>query len=336
MKEAAIVILNYNGEAMLRKYLPQVISNSVYDIVVVDNGSSDASISYLQKKFPEIRLILLSENHGYSKGYNLGLEHLKDAFSYYILLNSDVEVTGGWDQTLVGYLIQNPQVAACQPKVLSLAKKGYFDYAGAAGGFLDQLGYPFCRGRILHLLEEDMGQYNDSIEIDWASGACFCIKSSVFHGFGGFNPFYFSHMEEIDLCWRMRIEGYKIHHCGATQVYHLGGGTLSQVNPLKTYLNFRNSLYMLKGNLELIGFLKVFLLRMILDAGALMHLLFTKGMSHSWAIVKAYWDFLTKRNALKYSQSRKVKHHKSAKPLSICSIIWSYYLKGKKKYSELN
>ncbi|MDO6436489.1 glycosyltransferase family 2 protein [Cyclobacterium sp. 1_MG-2023] len=335
MKEAAIVILNYNGEAMLRKYLPQVISNSVYDIVVVDNGSNDASISYIQKDFPEIRLILLSENHGYSKGYNLGLEHLKDVYSYYLLLNSDVEVTDEWDQTLVGYLSQNPKVAACQPKVLSLTK-GYFDYAGAAGGFLDQLGYPFCRGRILHVVELDQGQYNDSIELDWASGACFCVKSSIFHDLGGFNPFYFSHMEEIDLCWRMRNEGYKIHHCGATQVYHLGGGTLSQVNPLKTYLNFRNSLYMLRGNLELNGFLKVFLWRIILDFGAIMHLLLTKGVGHSWAIVKAYWDFLTKCDALKYRQSKKVKNHISAKPLAIYSIIWSYYLKGKKKYSELS
>ncbi|MBR9777619.1 MAG: glycosyltransferase family 2 protein [Cytophagales bacterium] len=336
MKEAAIVILNYNGEAMLQKYLPQVISNSVYDIVVIDNGSNDGSISYLQRDFPEIRLVLLSENHGYSKGYNLGLKELKDAYSFYLLLNSDVEVSDGWDQTLVGYLLQNPKVAACQPKVLSLKKKGYFDYAGAAGGFLDQLGYPFCRGRILHLLEEDQGQYDDSIEVDWASGACFCVKSAVFHDLGGFNPFYFSHMEEIDLCWRMRNKGYKIHHCGATSVYHLGGGTLSQVNPLKTYLNFRNSLYMLKGNLELIGFIKVLILRMILDAGAFMHLLLTKGVPHSWAIIRAYRDFVINRDALRYRQSQKVKKHTSAKPLAVYCIIWSYYLKGKKKYSEMN
>lgn len=336
MKVAAIVILNYNGEAMLRKYLPQVIGNSNYDIVIVDNGSNDASISYLQKNYPDLRLILLSENHGYSKGYNLGLEDLKGEYSYYLLLNSDVEVTGGWDQNLVAYLSQNPGVVACQPKVLSLTRKGYFDYAGASGGFVDRLGYPFCRGRILHLLEKDDGQYNDSIEIDWASGACFCVNSSVFHELGGFNPFFFSHMEEIDLCWRMRNEGYKIHYVGASSVYHLGGGTLSQVNPLKTYLNFRNSLYMLRGNLDFTGFIKVFLLRIILDSGAFMHLLFTKGVAHSWAIVNAYWDFLTKNSALKYHQSKKVKSHLTAKSAGVYSIIWSYYIKGKKKYSELN
>jgi len=336
MKEATIVILNYNGEAMLRQYLPQVISNSIFDIVVVDNGSDDASLSFLRNNFPNIRLILLSENHGYSKGYNLGLEDLKGEYSYYLLLNSDVKVTADWDRALVTYLSDKPDVAACQPKVLSLVKKGYFDYAGAAGGFLDHLGYPFCRGRVLHVLEEDQCQYSDSIELDWASGACFCVNSSIFHKLGGFNPHFFSHMEEIDLCWRMRNEGYKIHYCGESSVYHLGGGTLSQVNPFKTYLNFRNSLYMLKSNLEFNSFIKVFCVRLVMDFGAMMHLLFTKGFSHSRAVVKAYWDFLTMREALRFHQVKKVKRFKSAKTNPIYSIIISYYFKGKKKYSQLN
>ncbi|WP_339922719.1 glycosyltransferase family 2 protein [uncultured Cyclobacterium sp.] len=336
MKEAAIVILNYNGETMLRQYLPQVINNSIFDIVIVDNGSNDASLSFLRTNFPEIRLVLLSENHGYSKGYNLGLEALIGEYSYYLLLNSDVEVTANWDRTLVSFLTDKPDVAACQPKVLSLVKKGYFDYAGAGGGFLDHLGYPYCRGRVLHVLEEDQGQYNDSIELDWASGACFCVNASIFHQLGGFNPYYFSHMEEIDLCWRMRNEGYKIQYCGESSVFHLGGGTLNQVNPFKTYLNFRNSLYMLKSNLEFNSFIKVFCIRLGMDFGALMHLLFTKGFSHSWAVVRAYSDFLSKREALRYRKFKKVKGFKSAKPSPIYSIILSYYLKGKKKYRQLN
>ena len=336
MKEAAIVILNYNGEAMLRKYLPQVTSNSFYDIVVVDNGSIDTSVAFLKHNFPTIRLVLLQENHGYSKGYNLGLDKLKGEYSYYLLLNSDVEVAANWDKALVAYMSDKPGVAVCQPKVLSLVLKGYFDYAGAAGGFLDHLGYPFCRGRTLHLLEKDTGQYNDDIELDWASGACFCIRSSVFHQFEGFNPHFFSHMEEIDLCWRIRNEGYKIHYCGQSSIYHLGGGTLSQLNPFKTYLNFRNSLYMLKGNLKLSGFISVFILRMVLDFGAMMHLLFTKGISHSKAVFKAYWDFLTMKEALGFHQSKKVKRLKSVKQKPVYSIIIAYYLKGRTKYSQLN
>tara|TARA_R110002096_G_scaffold12189_3_gene44257 strand:+ start:1945 stop:2955 length:1011 start_codon:yes stop_codon:yes gene_type:complete len=336
MKEAAIVILNYNGETMLRQYLPQVIGNSVFEIVVVDNGSKDGSIAFLQKDFPNVSLILLKENHGYSKGYNLGLEELKGKFSYYLLLNSDVEVTPGWDRAMVDCLSEKPAVAACQPKVLSLSHKGYFDYAGAAGGFLDQLGYPYCRGRVLHLLEEDQGQYNDSIELDWASGACFCVKAPLFHQLGGFNPYFFSHMEEIDLCWRMRNEGYKIHYCGQSAVYHLGGGTLSQTNPFKTYLNFRNSLYMLNSNLKIDSFIKVFLWRMVMDFGAMLHLLFTKGGKHSKAVFKAYWDFLTNRQAVNYQEFKKVKQLKSAQPKAVYSIILAYYLKGKKKYSQLS
>ena len=336
MKEAAIVILNYNGEAMLRKYLPQVISNSFYDIVVVDNGSIDGSVTFLKHNFPKIRLVLFEENHGYSKGYNLGLDKIKGEYSYYLLLNSDVEVTANWDKTLVSYMSDNPDVAVCQPKVLSLVLDGYFDYAGAAGGFLDHLGYPFCRGRILHLLEKDTGQYNDDIELDWASGACFCVRSSIFHEFEGFNPHFFSHMEEIDLCWRIRNKGYKIRYCGQSSVYHVGGGTLSQLNPFKTYLNFRNSLFMLKGNLKSSGFINVFAFRIILDFGAMLHLLFTKDISHSKAVFKAYRDFITMKEVHGFYQSKKVNRLKSVKQKPVYSIIVAYYLKSKAKYSQLN
>ncbi|MFO7823353.1 MAG: glycosyltransferase family 2 protein [Cyclobacterium sp.] len=336
MKKAAIVILNFNGKGMLKKYLSQVYQHSVYEIIIVDNGSCDGSIDYLLSHFPEIKLVLLKENHGYSKGYNLGLESLKGDYEYYILLNSDVEVAAYWDETLIEYMSQRPHVAVCQPKILSLSKKGYFDYAGAAGGFLDSMGYPFCRGRMLHTLEKDQGQYNDSTAVDWASGACFCVKAGLFHDYEGFNPYFFSHMEEIDLCWRMRKDGFQVHCCGEAKVYHLGGGTLSEVNPFKTYLNFRNSLHMLYNNLTVSGFLKVIGLRFILDGGALIHLLFTKGWPHSKAVAKAYLDFVKKKDEVKGSKIARTNKLESIKPRPVFSIIFQYYLLGKRKFSQLN
>ncbi|MEX0884703.1 MAG: glycosyltransferase family 2 protein, partial [Cyclobacteriaceae bacterium] len=255
-------------------------------------------------------------------------------FRYYILLNSDVQVTPGWDQEMVKFMTDHPGTAASQPKVRSLSMDGYFDYAGAGGGFLDHLGYPYCRGRILHTLEKDLGQYDDQREIDWASGACFCTDAGLFHEFGGFNPHFFAHMEEIDLCWRYRNKGFPIRFNGRVTVFHLGGGTLSQTNPFKTYLNFRNSLLMLESNLTFPDLMKTLWKRLFLDFGALVHIAFTKGFAHSRAIIKAYWHYLRDRKkAIKSNTGNK--NIPSTGPQKVYSIIWVYYLKGKRKFSDL-
>lgn len=336
MKKAAIVILNFNGKSMFKKYLSQVVHHTSYEILVVDNGSTDGSIDYLSAHFPEIKCVLLGENHGYSKGYNLGLGSIRGQYEYYLLLNSDVEVGQDWDLTLVRYMEEMRGVAACQPKVLSLRQKGYFDYAGGAGGYLDRLGYPYCRGRILHTLEQDLGQYDQSLEIDWASGACICIRAALFHDFGGFNPAYFSHMEEIELCWRWRNSGLKIHYCGEATVYHLGGGTLAQTNPFKTYLNFRNSLFMLHANLTVSAFCRVFILRLLLDAAAAVHLWFGSGSAHGRAVVRAYRDFWKQRKKNAPGSLIRAKGVNSEKSPSVFSIIVHYYLLGKRHFTLLD
>ncbi len=336
MKKAAIVILNFNGKGVLKKYLSQVVHQSVFEVIVVDNGSTDGSIDYLTVHFPEICLLLLGENHGYSKGYNLGLETLNGQFDYYLLLNSDVKVVQGWDEALVRYMEGNPTLAACQPKVLSLKQTGYFDYAGAAGGYLDRLGYPYCRGRMLHTLEKDSGQYDQSQPIDWASGACFCVRADLFHEFGGFNPNFFSHMEEIELCWRWRNAGFQIHHCSDAQVYHFGGGTLASTNPFKTYLNFRNSLFMLYANLTRVGFWPVFFLRVVLDTAAALHLWYGSGPAHGKAVLRAYRDFWSERNRKAPGNAIRVGCVGSEKSTQPFSLIVSYYVLGKRYFSSLH
>lgn len=336
MRKAAIVILNFNGKGMFKKYLSRVVHHASYEIIVVDNGSTDGSIDYLSAHFPEIKLVLLGENYGYSKGYNLGLASISGQYDYYLLLNSDVEVEQDWDLALVRYMEGKPGVAACQPKVLSLRQNGYFDYAGGAGGYLDSLGYPYCRGRILHSLEKDSGQYDQSLEIDWASGACFCVRAALFHDFGGFNPAYFSHMEEIELCWRWRNAGFKIHHCKEATVYHLGGGTLAQTNPFKTYLNFRNSLFMLYANLTFYGFWRVFILRLFLDAAAAIHLWFGSGPAHGKAVIIAYRDFWEQKKEKAPESLIRVKKVSSEKKPPLFSIIFHYYLLGKRQFTALD
>lgn len=334
MEEAIIAILNYNGKDILAKYLPNIIQNSHYPIVVIDNGSLDDSIKFLNVNYPSINIILLDRNYGYSQGYNTGLKKIQGNYRYYFLLNSDVQVTPGWDKEMVKFMIDHPGTAAAQPKIRSLSKEGYFDYSGAGGGFLDQLGYPYCRGRILHTIEKDQGQYDFHREIDWASGACFCADAGLFHQFSGFNPHFFAHMEEIELCWRWRNEGYQIRFNDRVTVFHFGGGTLSQTNPFKTYLNFRNSLFMLESNLSFPAFLKIIWKRLVLDFAALVHIAFTKGFAHSGAILKAYWHYLRDRKKIINSKSDN-ENIRSTGPQNVYSIIWEYYFKGKRKFSDL-
>ena len=246
----AVVILNYNGEKYLEQFLPAVLQHSAesVEIVVADNASTDHSTGLIRTQFPRVKILSLPTNEGYAGGYNRALKEI--AADYFILLNSDVEVTGGWIEPVIEFMEQHRDVAACQPKIKSWSQKEYFEYAGAAGGFIDRFGYPFCRGRMFDTLEKDAGQYDSPTEIFWASGACLFIRSADFHENGGFDKSFFAHMEEIDLCWRMKKKGHRIFVVPASSIYHVGGGTLEKVNPHKTFLNFRNNLRMLKKNMS--------------------------------------------------------------------------------------
>lgn len=296
MKSCAIVILNYNGEEMLKKFLPSVLEYSQSDIWVVDNASNDQSISILKKEFPSVNLILLKENFGFAGGYNWGLAELEGKYQYYILLNSDVKVTPEWDLNLVAYASLHPEYAAFQPKILSFQNPDQFDYAGAGGGFIDVLGYPYCRGRIWEHLEKDTGQYDDSIDVDWASGACMLIKADVFHKLSGFDAHFFAHMEEIDLCWRMRNLGWKVGYYGKVKIYHVGGATLSRSNPRKLFLNIRNSLSMIYKNEGEAVFLMIFFAKFFLETIAAISFLIKGEKGNAKAILNGYKEFITNRN----------------------------------------
>lgn len=335
-KGVAIVILNWNGKQWLEKFLPSVIEHSKsHRIIVADNGSTDDSLICVEQNFPTVEIIRLGKNYGFAEGYNLALNQI--SASYYILLNSDVEVTTGWADKLVDRLEKDPTIAACQPVLKDFNKKNFFEYAGASGGFIDALGYPYCRGRIFNSIEEDQDQYRDSVEIFWATGACIGIRSNLFHEVGGFDAYYFAHMEEIDLCWRLKNRGYKIWVETSCQVYHVGGGTLNKVSPKKTYLNFRNNLITLvKNDRSGILLLKV-VLRLILDGIAGIKFLAEGNPSHTIAVIKAHFHFYGRlANILSL---RKILKQFDNSPNQIgihcSSILAEYYLKGKKKFSEI-
>jgi GT2 family glycosyltransferase len=296
MKLCAIVILNYNGEGMLKKFLPSVLAHSQSDIWVIDNASTDDSLSLLSENFPSVKTILLKENFGYAGGYNWGLSQLEGQYQYYILLNSDVEVTPGWDEGLLHEASQKLDYVAFQPKILSYQNPALFDYAGAGGGFLDSLGYPYCRGRIWDNVEEDKGQYDDSIEVDWASGACMLLKAQEFHRLSGFDAHFFAHMEEIDLCWRMRNEGLKIGYCGRVTVFHVGGATLQRSSPKKLFLNIRNSLSMIYKNEGRFLFMWIFVTKFCLEMMASISFYLKGEKENAKAIWKGYNEFIAKES----------------------------------------
>ena len=333
MQTAAIVILNYNGKKMLERFLPSVLSNSIFPIIVADNASTDNSIEFLKSHYPQIQHLHLAENTGFAGGYNKALGQLKGGYEYYILLNSDVEVTKGWDRGLIEFLKRNTQVASVQPKITSAQFVGLFDYAGAGGGFLDELGYPYCRGRIFDSIENDLGQYDDNIEVDWSSGACMAIGASDFHDHGGFDDRFFAHMEEIDLCWRIRSSGRKIYYLGSVEVRHLGGGTLARNSPKKTMLNFRNSLLMLHKNLPKSRFLKVYATRLILDLLAMLVFVVKGKIGDVNAILKAHIGFFNIKNM--YNRHSMASNLPSGSNKNIKSILWHYYVKGKKQFTML-
>ncbi len=331
MSKIAIVILNWNGQKLLEQFLPSVTEYSTNaSIYVADNASTDNSIQFIKDNYPDIKIIQNTENGGYAKGYNDALIHINA--DVYCLLNSDVEVTPNWLISIEDTFNNYPEVAIIQPKILDYKQKNYFEYAGAAGGFIDQLGYPFCRGRIFQDLEEDLGQYNDVREIFWATGACMFIKAEVFHKLGGFDEDYFAHQEEVDLCWRAHNKEYKILYVGTSTIYHLGGSTLSNMNPKKTFLNFRNSLYSITKNLPKKKAFVIIFIRLLLDGIAGIRFIFQGKFNHCLAILKAHVSFY--KNFIKIFKKREnVTYFK--KYYTTKSIVCSHFVYSIRKFTIL-
>ena len=331
MATTAIAILNYNGKEFLEKFLPTFVqySNNT-PIYIGDNASNDESVNFIKEQYPLVRIIELDQNYGYSKGYNLLIKEIKE--DYIAIVNSDIEVTPNWLNPLVECLHTNTDVAAVQPKIKSYSAKDSFEYAGGAGGFIDTYGYPFCRGRVFNTLEIDSGQYDDSIDIKWASGACFLVRKTAFDEVEGFDDDFFAHMEEIDLCWRLSYQSYVIKYVAQSQVYHVGGGTLSYESPFKTYLNFRNGLYLLLKNLPKAELRQKLIIRILLDWLSAFYYLVQGKWKLSIAIFKAHIEVL--KNGTRFGKKRDSKNKKNTFTKNY-SIVWNYYLKGKKKYSEL-
>ena len=338
MKKVAIVILNWNGEKMLKEYLPSVLrySRDEATVYVADNASTDDSLSLLRQHFPEVKLIVLDKNWGFAEGYNKALRQIEA--EYYLLLNSDIEVTHHWLTPMIEYLDSHPDVAACQPKLLSMYDKDCFEYAGASGGFLDFYGYPFCRGRIFDTVEEDNGQYDNLTDVLWASGAALMVRSRDYWDVDGLDGRFFAHNEEIDLCWRLRIKGRRIVCVPESYVYHVGGGTLPKGNPMKTFLNFRNNLTMLYKCLPEEDLKKVMRWRWWLDYIAAWEMLVLKrNVGDFKAVYRArktfkQWrkDFEADRQRIQASRvERKVPERKAF------SLLWQYYVKGRKTFSTL-
>lgn len=330
----AIVILNYNGAGFLAKFLPSVIQYSKpYRIIVADNASTDHSLSLLHEHFPEVEVLRLTQNWGFAGGYNKALEQVKS--KYYLLLNSDVEVTANWLEPLLELLEKNSTIAACQPKVKSYHHPQFFEYAGAAGGFLDWLAYPFCRGRVFDTLEKDWGQYDEARQIFWATGASMMIRSSVYWEMGAFDEDFFAHMEEIDLCWRINAAGYQIWACPSSVVYHVGGGTLPKGNPRKTYLNFRNGLWMLIKNSGNSLFIKL-PIRIILDWLAAIQLLMKGHPNDAKAVAKSHMHTL-KNVEILYKKRRENNHkHSTTVKLYKNFIVIDYFILSRKYFSKLS
>ena len=332
--KTAVVILNWNGKHWLEKFLPNVILNSSdVTVIVADNNSTDNSVSFLQEKFPEIQIIQNEGNYGYAKGYNLALKQI-DA-EYFVLLNSDIEVTKEWISPIISLMDSDKTISACQPKILDYNNKSKFEYAGASGGYIDKFGYPFCRGRIFDELEEDKGQYNDATEVFWATGACLFVRSSHFLEIGGLDEDFFAHQEEIDLCWRLKNKGYKIMVEPKSEVYHVGGGTLNVGSPFKTHLNFRNNLYMLFKNLPLSSLFTIIPIRLVLDGiAAFTFLKKEKGISHLFAVMKAHFVFYFEIPKL-ITKRRKISQKSSLTGKMNYSILVKNKLKGIKNFSDL-
>ncbi len=350
--KSAIVILNWNGSDMMRKYLPTVITNSTSDVIVADNASTDNSMQMLSTEFPTIRTIAFDQNYGFAEGYNRALWQLKDEYEYLVLLNSDVETRQkDWDKILVDYMVLHPECGACQPKLLDLRRLEemenangtsenndiFFEYAGASGGYIDRFGYPFCRGRVMSTVEKDTHQYDDVAELLWATGAALMVRTADFFNVGGLDSRFFAHMEEIDLCWRLRTMGRTVVCIPQSTAYHLGGASLNYGNPRKTFLNFRNNLLMLYKNLPDGELTSILFVRFILDMVAALQMLLTGQFTHAWAVIKAEYTFYKIRK--KWKDERKCIQKSRTVPRvperRTFSLLLEYYLKGHKTYNQL-
>lgn len=332
--KVAVVILNWNGRSFLEKFLPFLVKyNSHYaEIIIADNASTDDSIEFLKNNYPDLQIILNSENGGFAKGYNDALAKVEA--EYYVLLNSDIEVTDNWIDPVIKLLDTDHNIAACQPKIISFSNRDEFEYAGAAGGFIDKYGYPFCRGRIFQALEKDENQYNEVSEIFWATGACMFVRAELFHKLGGFDNDFFAHMEEIDFCWRLKNYGYKIMYCPDSVIYHIGGGTLPKNNPRKTFLNFRNNFYLLYKNLPEGKLFSVFFVRLFLDGIAGFKFLFEGDFKDVVAVTKAHFAFYSSIGKLR--KKRKMLNHSHVSGIYARSIVFDHYLGKKKTFKELD
>ncbi len=336
MKKVSIVILNWNGAHMMRTYLPTVIKNTPEaEIIIADNASTDDSLKMLAEEFPEIRTIILDKNYGFAEGYNQALKQVDS--EYYVLLNSDVDVPEGWLTPLLSFMDSHPEACACQPKLHAINDRDSFEYAGAAGGFLDKYGYPFCKGRIFETVEKDNGQYDGNHEILWATGACMMVRSKDYWAAGGLDGRFFAHNEEIDLCWRLRLMGRKIFCVTDSIAYHLGGGTLPKGNPRKTFLNFRNNLTMLYKNLPDNELSHVMRVRFFLDWLAAFQMLI---LGRSWGDFKAVYKARKEFNRWKHGFDADRKRIQASKKTDYIperikkSILWEYYVKGKKTFGK--
>ncbi len=334
----AIIILNWNGAKLLQQFLPSVIAFSLGEnirIIVADNGSTDNSLQLLQNEFPQVEILDLKQNYGFARGYNEALRLIDS--DYYVVLNSDVEVTENWLDEPIRLMESDSSIAAVQPKILSFLQKTHFEYAGAAGGFIDRFGYPFCRGRIFNEIEKDCGQYDSQSDIFWATGACMFIRSKLFHEVGGFDADFWAHMEEIDLCWRLKNQGHRIVYTPGSKVYHLGGGSLPYESPRKLYLNFRNNLWLLYKNLPSGQLFYIILLRMILDGVAAMKLLAEFNLNGIKSVLKSHYHFYLSLPVLRRKRqlARKAGHLKPPAKRLPQSIVFQFYVRKQKRFNDI-
>ena len=330
----AVVILNWNGKKFLEDFLPGVIEHSkdVAEVIIADNASSDGSVEFLEENFPGIKTLRFPVNYGFAEGYNQAFRQIEA--DYYVLLNSDIEVTPGWIEPVIEMMEKDKSIGAAQPKLISYHDREYFEYAGAAGGFIDSLGYPFCRGRIFQEIEKDEGQYNQQEEIFWATGACMFVRADLYHELKGLDSDFFAHMEEIDFCWRMKNANHKIMFCPGSTVYHIGGGTLPKNNARKTYLNIRNNMIMIYKNLPSNRLYFIYIARLLLDFVAALKFFADGGFKDFWAVMRAHSHLMA--NFGRYRKKRERIEHLSVTRIFKGSIVVEHYLKRKKRFTELD
>jgi GT2 family glycosyltransferase len=338
MNEVSVIILSWNSLDFLRRFLPSILEHTPADrarLVIADNGSTDGTVDWMRAEYPDIELVAFDHNHGYAGGYHKALENRAERYA--ILLNSDVEVVPGWLDELVDFMETHPDAGAVAPKILSYENRSDFEYAGAAGGWIDRFGYPFCRGRIFSAIEKDSGQYDEPARIFWASGACLMIRLEAYRKAGGLDPHFFAHMEEIDLCWRLHSTGYEVWFTPSTRIFHVGGGALPNESPRKLYLNFRNNLLLLKKNLPHHKQHRIILMRKILDGVAALQYLMKGKIAFSLSVLRAHRDFsrLWKREYEKY-EARVHPHPERIEGWYNQSIVAAFFLAGRRRFSDLN